>query len=216
MAAFIPIFLRSNAAFREDLQSLLSLPVAALAELVAEIDINDPDEADALPLMDIGRTHDVEIESLNAAAVALVYLATQSHLADESSRPEEELRQIAVALEKKEDFDQRWPTLARILDREMPYQREAEARLAFRVGRAYKGVSLDVMLRPGKQGQLLAGFHWVISYSEPDGDVRAVSFEISEMDAEDLVDEIGNGLRKLAELREAGPLALSAPVRQNR
>ena len=216
MAAFVPISLRSNPAFRQDLQALLSLPVPALSQLVDEIDANDPDEADSLPLVDIGRTHDVELETLSGAAVALVYLARQSHLADESSSPEEELGHIAAALEREADFRLRWPIFARILDRDLPYQRQAEARLAFRVGPAFRGVSFDVMLRPGKQGELFAGFHWVISYYEPDGDVRAVSLEISELDAEDLADEINKGLRKLAELRDAGPLALSAPDRQDR
>lgn len=214
MPTIIPRAIRANDAFRDDFKIALSLPVAVLESLVAVMEAAprvDPDEIDADA---IAERHAVDVASIETAATVLGHLARWTGLAEINTDLESEFRDLSTDVGMRSEQDERWPTLARILDRGTSYQRSVEARLAFHLEPAYEDSSFEVMLRPRFEGssELVAGFHWVVEYHERLGASRAFAFELSEADVMNLRDEASAALERLAQLRASGPLEISPPV----
>lgn len=214
MPTIIPRAIRVNEVFRDDFKTTLSLPVAVLESLVAVMEAAprvDPDEIDA---DEIAERHAVDVAGIETAATVLGHLARWTGLAEINTNLESEVRDLATAVGMRSEQEERWPTLARILDRGTAYQRVVEARLAFHLEPAYEDSSFEVMLRPRFEGssELVAGFHWVVEYHERSGASRAFAFELSEADVMNLRDEASAALEQLSRLRAAGPLALSPPI----
>lgn len=212
MPAIIPRALRANDAFRDDFRIVLSLPVAVLESLVGAMEAAprmDPEDLDA---DEIAKRHAVEAASVETAATMLHHLARWTGLADIDCDLESEVGELATDVGMRNEQEERWPTLARILDRGTAYQRAVEARLAFHLEPAYEDSSFEVMLRPRFEGssELVAGFHWVVEYHERSGASRAFAFELSEADVMNLRDEASAALKQLSRLRAAGPLSLSS------
>ena len=211
MPTIIPMAIRANEDFRGDFKTMLSLPVAVIESLVGAMEAAPRVAPEALDADEIAERHAVGVTDIETVAIVLRHLARWTGRADINCDLESEVGDLAADIGMSDEHGERWPTLARILERGTAYQREVEARFAFHLEPAYEDSSFEVMLRPRSEGtrELVAGFHWVVRYHERPGESRAFAFELSEADVEELREDAGLALEQLAQLRASGPFTLS-------
>lgn len=214
MPTMIPRAIRANDAFRDDFKIALSLPVAALdnlVEVLAGAPRVDPQDID---IEGIAKRHGVESKDIETASTVLRYLARRAAATEVGIDPGTEVAGLATDLGMSAERLERWPVLSRILERSTEYQRKLEAWYAFHLEPAYEGSEFEVMLRPRRRDdyELVAGFHWTITYHGPSDETQAFAFNLAEADVEKLRDEASAALERLAQLRASGPLEISPPV----
>ena len=180
MPELIPNSLRNDQDFRNDFERLISMPIGTLSDLV--------DVVAGQPMAEAGDLGLEEEDTLRVAYL-LTYLARGIGRLDEDLDPKAGLMTFADEFGAREDCDIRWPVLERLLGRDTPYQRDVEARLAFRLEPGYEKVSFDVMLRPRrrKTAELVGGFHWTIQYHDPSGSPQVLVLQLAEGDVEEMI-----------------------------